>query len=135
MAISKVTVSGVDIFTESGTSPDIEIDYTTLVDRAADALESLAVSNAAMAASLATIATKLTSIESHQATMKTLAEGKGIHIISPYEWLNYSTLYRLLVEQGQALNATETVSAAEQTKALGVLKTYLEKISNLPTSF
>lgn len=77
---------------------------------------------------LQTIASKLTSIESHQNIVKNLAVGDGIHIIGPYEWLTYSTIYNLLIEKGTVLDNTDEVSAASQAKAINELKEYVAKL-------
>lgn len=87
-----------------------------------------------IADSLDSIATSLKGIESHQKTMKDLAEGKGINTTTPYEWFNMITTYRLLIEEGVILNAAEEVSAAEQQKAFDEVTKYVEIISKLPTA-
>lgn len=169
MAITKVTVDGVELFTDSiatAGSIDFEIDYTDFADRIADALDAadgikaqlttIATNSTSIATSLATIAEKITAIEVHQGvlaakhtvvaekhtlmedhqhTVRDLAVGRGIHVISPYEWLGYAALYRLLVEQGDLLDTGENVSAADEAKALAALKKYLDKIDTLPRMF
>lgn len=119
-------------------------------------LTTIATNSTSIAASLATMAEKLTAIEVHQGvlaakhtivaekqtlmedhqhTLRDLGVGTGIHVISPYEWLGYSALYRLLVEQGNLLDTGENVSAADEAKALAALKVYLAKIEKLPRMF
>lgn len=145
------------------TGLDFEVDYTDFASRIADATEgietqltTIATNSTSIAASLATIAQKLTDIEVHQGviaakhtvvaekqtlmedhqhTVRDLAVGRGIHVISPYEWLGYAALYRLLVEQGDLLDTGENVSAADEAKALAALKKYLDKIDTLPRMF
>jgi hypothetical protein len=54
--------------------------------------------------------------------MTTLATGTGIHIVSPYEWLGYASLYKLYVEDTGAIG-------------LAKLSEYKDKIKSLPTIF
>lgn len=79
-------------------------------------------------AKLAAIDANLTKIESHQNIVKNLAVGDGIHIVGPYEWLTYSTIYNLLVEKGTILDDTDEVTAANQAKAITELKAYIAKL-------
>lgn len=67
-------------------SGSLAIDYSSYYERIATSLE--------------IIATKMTEIESHQQALKNQAEGKGIHIKGPYEWLSMAAIYRIFVEQG-----------------------------------
>jgi hypothetical protein len=54
--------------------------------------------------------------------MTTLATGTGIHIVSPYEWLGYASLYKLYVEDTGAIGISK-------------LSEYKDKIKSLPTIF
>ena len=145
------------------TSIDFEVDYTDFVSRIADAAEGMETQLTSIATSLSTIAEKVTLIEGHQSTLATkhtaieghqstlaakhtkiedyqriikdLAIGTGVHVVSPYEWLGYSALYRLLVEQGDLLKTDYNVSEADKQKALTALKAYLKLIEDLPRMF
>jgi hypothetical protein len=77
-----------------------QIDYGDFAERISTSLETIAIQSTTIATQLTTIATKISEIEDYQQTMKTLAEGEGIHIKGPYEWLSMAAIYRIFVEQG-----------------------------------
>jgi hypothetical protein len=84
-----------------------------------------------------TIAEKQTAMETYQKKLKELGEGRGIHVIGPYEWMSLLSIYRLFVEQGKILDAQENASPADQAAALQKLKSYVENgvFNDIPTSF
>lgn len=105
------------------------IDYSAYYGRIATALETLATNSTDIKTSLSsinthlsTIATNTTTISTNSTTMTTLATGTGIHIVSPYEWLGYSSLYKLYIEDTGAIGLTK-------------LTEYKDKIKSLPTLF
>jgi hypothetical protein len=75
------------------------------------------------------------SMEQHQNRMKNLAEGKGIHVIGPYDWVGLISIYKLLVEEAHVLDTTNKASDANIVEAAKVLNEYLAKINSLPTNF
>jgi len=108
---------------------DAPIDYSAFYGRIATALETLATNSTDIKNSLSTInthlstvATNTTTISTNSTTMTTLATGTGIHIVSPYEWLGYASLYKLYVEDTGAIGVT-------------ALTEYKDKIKALPTIF
>ena len=105
------------------------IDYSAYYGRIATALETLATNSADIKTSLSsinthlsTIATNTTTLSTNSTTMTTLATGTGIHIVSPYEWLGYMSLYKLYVEDTGAIGLTR-------------MSEYKDKIRSLPTIF
>ena len=83
------------------------IDYSEYYSSIATALGTIASNSTDIKTSLATLAaqttilaTKLGEIESHQKKLKELGEGKGIHVVSPYEWISVYSIYKSLVAQG-----------------------------------
>jgi hypothetical protein len=105
----------------SVTTTDIEFDYSEHLDRIVTALEQMSLSIAHIADKIDNISDKVTSIagsqtsiagsqtsiagsqasiESYQEIIKNLAEGSGMHIKGPYEWLSMAAIYRIFVEQG-----------------------------------
>jgi ABC-type uncharacterized transport system fused permease/ATPase subunit len=119
-------------------------DYTEVLNRLAVSAESIAASMAVVATnstaiknSLSTISEKQTSIETYQKKLKELAEGEGVHVISPLEYVGFVTTYRRLIEEGTILKWRDTeVSDKDVSKALNDLGKYLDKIQrNIPKAF
>lgn len=99
-------------------------------------LEPLVGHIATIATETTTIAEKQTAIETYQKKVKELAEGAGIHILSPYEMFQMVTIYRLLVEQGKILDTSGDVSDAEKTAAIAKVAEYLTRVdTNIPKAF
>jgi uncharacterized phage infection (PIP) family protein YhgE len=65
-----------------------------------NSLATIATQTTTLATQTTTLATKLGEIESHQKKLKELGEGKGIHVVSPYEWISVYSIYKSLVAQG-----------------------------------
>lgn len=108
---------------------DTPIDYSAVYGRIATALETIAANSTNIKNSLTsidtqitTIATRTTTLATNSTTMTTLATGPGIHIVSPYEWIGYASLYKLYVEDTGAIG-------------LARLSEYKDKILGLPTLF
>lgn len=120
--------TGTTTYTTEDAVVDVEIDYTSYYERIATAVETIATQTT-------TIATKITEIEAHQQKLRELGEGTGIHIISPYEWIGFISLYQLLVDQGSLLDTTKNVNAEKMAEAKAKLATYLDKFKELPTIF
>jgi hypothetical protein len=121
----------------------IAFDFSPFFDRMATALETIATKSTNIDNTLSTISTTLTNIKTdldtlatNSTTIKNLAVGTGIHMVGPYDWLGYASLYHLYVEQGKFNSDTATnLSTADQAIALANLEAYLAKIKNLPTMF
>lgn len=111
----------------------------TAIDNNTDTLEAAidrqTVEHATMADKQTVMADKQTAMETYQKKLKELGEGKGIHVIGPYEWLGLISIYRLLVEQGKILETTDKVSDEKQAEAFRVLSQYLSVFDRIPTSF
>ena len=97
-------------------------DYTSELGRIATALETIATQTTTLATQTTTVATNTTTIATNSTTMITLATGSGIHIVSPYEWVGYASLYKLYVEDTGAIGLTK-------------LSEFKDKIKSLPTLF
>ena len=124
----------------TGTNTGIAYDFSPYLDRIATALETIATNSTTIATNSTSISSTLSSIKSDLDTMKTnsttmatLASGTGMHVIGPYDWIGYASLYRLFVEEGKLLDLTEVVSSADQATALADLESYIAKIKTLPT--
>jgi hypothetical protein len=101
----------------------------------ATSLATLATNSTTVATNSTTIATNVATIASNSTTIRTLAEGTGIHMVSPYEWVGLMSIYRAYVEKGSLLDSADEVSAEKIAEARTKLETYFEKLSSLPTSF
>ena len=117
---SYIGSGGASYVGSAGGSSGIAFNYSPYYERIANSLEIVALNSTAISSSLTTITT--------------LATGSGIHMVGPYEWLNYASLYHLYVEQGK-LDNLSNVSPADQATALALLQQYVDKIKSLPTSF
>jgi hypothetical protein len=104
-------IPGTTIVTDSVTG-GIAIDYTPCYNRIATATESIAV-NIRLIKELAEVSTANSTILSDNSTIlsdnstiiKNLAEGDGIKMRGPWEWLGMSSLVRLYEERGVDLAA------------------------------
>ncbi len=142
MAIERVLIDGdsttVDAAIIQDTeSKDIAVDYSAYYSRIANSLETMATNSTAILEKLTVIAEKQTAMESYQKKIKELAEGDGVHMISPLEYVGFVTTYRRLIEEGTILKWRDVeVSDKEVSKALNDLGKYLDKIQrNIPKAF
>ena len=76
-----------------------------------------------------------TTIEGHHRAIKNLAEGNGIHTISPLEFISFISSYRYLIEGGQITSEIEPLTEKELDKARKRISDYLKKINDLPKAF
>ena len=76
-----------------------------------------------------------TTIEGHHRAIKNLAEGNGIHTISPLEFISFISSYRYLIEDGQITSETEPLTEKQLDKARKRISDYLKKINDLPKAF
>ena len=122
MAITLTNTNSRPVVTGEGTTVNVgvavAIDYTAFYDRIATALETIATQTTTIATRTTTIATNTTTISTNSTTMTTLASGSGIHIVSPYEWLGYASLYKLYVEDTGAIGLTALAEYKDKIKAL-----------------
>ena len=93
----------------------IAIDYSPYLARIANALETIASNTPTLASNSSVIASGID-------TLKTLAEGDGIRMVTPYEWIGLVSSYRLYVEDSGAIG-------------LSKLQEYKDKINTLPKGF
>lgn len=106
------------------TGRGIAFDYSRHLDRMVTALEQMSISMALIAentqdissnlqdriipaietitAQQTIMAAKQTAMETYQKKVKELAEGEGVHMVGPYEWLSMYAIYRLLVQENDA---------------------------------
>jgi hypothetical protein len=103
------------------TSISVAVDYTSQLN--------------SIAQSASNISIAITSIANNIATITSLGSGKGIHTIGPYDWAGLAAIYKLMIEQGKALDTTLNANASVQASALAAFSTYLTKIENLPTNY
>lgn len=93
----------------------VAIDYSPYLARIANALETIA-------ANTPTLANNSSIIASGVDTLKTLASGNGIRMVTPYEWIGLVSSYKLYVEDTGAIGLTK-------------LQEYKDKINSLPKAF
>ena len=89
----------------------------------------------AMSATQTTMATTQTTIEGHHRAIKNLAEGNGIHTISPLEFISFISSYRYLIEGGEIAKELPTLTEKELDKINKRILGYLSKINDLPKAF
>lgn len=90
----------------------IAFDQSAYLERIATALETMAANSTAIKNSLTSIDTNittqtvnLTSIKNNLNTLTTLAQGTGIHMIGPYEWVGISSMIKVFQQTNQDLVA------------------------------
>ena len=139
--VQKIPVEGTDstirdIIVVSNDAGGIAIDYTEQLTEILSSLQSIAnslqTSDSTKFADAISIhgnriASALepsdsTSFADHIAAVRNLAEGSGIHTVGPYDWLGYSSLYKLYVEDTGAIGLAKLIE-------------YKDKINNLPKAF
>lgn len=74
-------------------------------------------------------------IAANSTIMKNLAQGTGIHMVGPYDWVGLISTYRILVEQGKILETTGQVDPTALIQAKQNIQAYINKIKDLPTLF
>lgn len=136
------TITTVPAAGGSVTSRDIAFDYSAHLTSIATSLaviatntSTIAVNTTLMAANSTTIAEKVTAMETYQKRLKELGEGRGIHVVGPWEWVGMIAIYRLLVEEGKALDTSMDVTNEQMAQALSKVNEYLSKINQFPTNF
>lgn len=132
----------VSVITDTA-SGNLAIDYGSYLNRIAIAVEAIAADINTIAANTTVVASAITTISSNSSvvasaittissnssvtasgidTLKTLAQGDGIRMITPYEWIGLVSSYRLYVEESGAIG-------------LSKLQEYKDKITTLPKGF
>ena len=158
--VDKTTIPGITLITDNVTGGiTTAVNYTTELSNIATALGTLATNSTtisttltALETSVATLVTNSTSIRttlssinttlasmetnlstlsSNSTTMTTNGSTTGIHIKSPYDDFTMVSIYKLLIEQGKALDTTTAVSQSEQTAALATIANYVTHIKTL----
>jgi hypothetical protein len=92
-------------------SGSIEIDYSQYYERIASALEE---------------------ISQNTSRIKELAEDEGLNFKGPYDWLNFVTTYKYLIEQGRVNDASVLPNKQVSDDTINNLQSYIDKIRNLP---
>jgi hypothetical protein len=152
VTVTTQTVDGATVIVAEqvgGSGVAIAINYSTLYDRMADALESIeanvasikttlnniAGNTATIATEIATIDTSLSNINANlstirvnSTTMATLASGNGIHMVGPYDSYGAVSLYRLYVEEGEILKTGNYVSDEKEEEANAAIATMINKV-------
>jgi hypothetical protein len=109
--------------------------YTKIADIDTQ-VTTIATNTANIATYINNMKTDLDTLAANSTIMKDLAQGTGIHVIGPYDWIGYASLYHLYVEQGKfSLDSSTNQSPTQQANNLAVLTEYLQKIRNLPTLY
>jgi hypothetical protein len=103
------------------TSGNLVIDYSKYYERIAHASE--------------TISANIAKIEAHQKQLLDLANGNGIHIISPLDLLSFISTYKFLIEGGEILKDGPAVTEKSLDKANKRISDYISKINALPKAF
>lgn len=136
------TITTVPALGGSVTSKDIAFDYSAHLTSIATSLaviatntSTIAVNTTLMAANSTTVAEKVTAMETYQKRLKELGEGKGIHVVGPWEWVGMIAIYRLLVEEGKVLDKTLDVTDEQMAEAMAKVNGYLAKLNQFPTNF
>lgn len=103
----------------------------------AASLTNISTNSTTVASNLTTVAEKQTAMETYQRRLKELGEGNGIHVVGPYELVQFITTYRILIEEGKLLSFRDKQpSDKEVSKALNDLGNYIAKIKqNIPKDF
>jgi len=91
--------------------------------------------NNSISNSQTSIAANHEEIKSFQQAIKNLAEGNGIHTISPLEFISFISSYRYLIEGGDLISETEPLTEKQLDKARKRISDYLRKINDLPKAF
>ena len=129
----------------ANTTPDI--DYSSFFSGIITAIDgvntTLSVNLVSLNNTLSSINTKLGSIdnslsetESHINVLKEKGIGSGIHILSPYELVNLSSIYNVLVNKAEILNPENNASKEDRQKSVEEIKTIIDQIqTNFPPSF
>jgi len=92
--------TGTTTYTTEDVVVDVEIDYTSFYERIATAVETIATQTTTIATQTTTIANTLIEIEAHQQKLRELAQGNGIHMVGPLDWLSMYGIYKSLLGQG-----------------------------------
>ena len=131
MAITKdtTTIPGVTVLIDTA-AEGIAIDYSPYYERIATALENISASLGGDSTTVVgilggletSINSNLSTLAANSTTIKDLATGTGIHMVGPYDWLGYMSMYKLYVEDAGAIGLTK-------------LTEYKDKVKSLPTLF
>jgi hypothetical protein len=106
------------------TTTDIEFDYSAHLDRVVTALEQLSLSIAFIADKIDNISDRMSNISNNSDVVTSLANGDGIHMKGPLDWVGLVSTYKLYVENVGPENIT-----------LEGLVAYKAKIDALPKEF
>lgn len=80
--------------------------------------------------------TDFDTMAANSTTMKNLAQGTGIHMVGPYDWIGFMSTYRLFVEQAKlSIDSTQNATPEQQAASLEILRSYITKVQSLPTLF
>lgn len=85
-----------------------------------------------LATQTTTIASKQTAMETYFQRIKELAEGTGVHIIGPWDWVGLVALYKIFIEEGKILDTSDDVSEDQIAQARVKLNSYISKIRSMP---
>lgn len=135
MSITKdtTTLPGQTIITDS--NGGVAIDYSATLERIATALENTNTYLNNMATTLTDIKTDGHVVSQSASVMSGLAQGAGMHIIGPYDWVGLISTYQLLVNQANVLDTSENASPEQQQQSKDAVIAFVNKIKELPTLF
>lgn len=88
-----------------------------------------------LATQTTTIASKQTAMETYFKKIKELAEGTGVHIIGPWDWIGLVALYKIFIEEGKILETENDISEEALIEARTKFNLYIDKLRDLPTMY
>jgi hypothetical protein len=106
------------------------------IDNISDRMSNISENSNSITSSQAVIADKQSAIEIYQKKLKELAEGNGIRIVTPYEWVTLVSIYKLLIEENGLINGIRELTESEKNQAQERISSYLSKIQEFfPPTF
>lgn len=135
MAITKdtTTLPGQTIIIETNTG--VAIDYSSVLGRIATALENANTYLANIDTNIDSIKTDINTMSQSASVVSGLAQGTGIHMIGPYDWVGLISTYQLLITQANILDTTDNASAEKIQQSKDAVIAFINKIKELPTTF
>ena len=130
--LADINVDTTAIATSLGT---MATNSTTMATQTTAIATSLGYDSTTISGLLGSLVQAIENVEKHQQRMRELAEGTGIHMVGPYDWLGLISSYIYYVNKGEILKTDENLSEADIARAFAELKTYFDKIKTLPTTF
>jgi len=119
--------------TVSSSTPSLLNIYPTILANASQIIKNANI--ASQTTAITGLKSDLDTLATNSTSMLSLAQGTGIHMVGPYDWLGFASIYHLYVEQAKLADHSGDATPAQQAAALAQLQSYLVKIQSLPTLF